>query len=105
MSKNLYCNVKTIHILSDCQSAILSSSNSKIADGYQEDINEINKAAKIFFEKGIKTLISWIGGHNDVEGNNIADNAARNGALSTADIPDEKITLKTAKKIITDSAM
>ena len=98
-------NVKTIHILSDCQSAILSSSNSKIADGYQEDINEINKAAKIFFDKGIKTLISWIGGHNDVEGNNIADNAARNGALSTADIPDEKITLKTAKKIIIDSAM
>ena len=53
----------------------------------------------------MKTLISWIGRHSDVEGNNIADNVARNGALSTTDIPDSKITLKTAKKIILDSAM
>ena len=75
---------------------MLSSSNSKIADSYQNEINEINKATKIFFDKGIKTLISWIGGHNGVEGNSIADNAARNGALSTTDL---KITLKTAKKI------
>ena len=78
---------------------MLSSSNSKIADSYQNEINEINKATKIFFDKGIKSLISWIGGHNGVEGNSIADNAARNGALSTTDIPNSKITLKTAKKL------
>ena len=71
-------------------------------DSYRDEINEINKAPKIFFDKGIKTLISWIGGW---EGNNIADNAAGNGALSTTNKGDSKIKLKTAKKVTLDSAM
>ena len=97
-------NVKSIHILSDCQSAILSSTNSKIADGHQEEINEIHKTAKLINDRGIKVSISWIGGHNGIEDNILADHAAKNGAALTSTNNDFKITLKTAKKAILESA-
>ena len=97
--------VKIIHILSDCQSAILSSTNNKIADGHQEEINEICKIAEILHNRGIKVSISWIGGHNGIEGNNLADHAAKKGAALASTNKIDKITLKTAKKAILESAM
>ena len=86
-------NVKTIHILSDCQSAILSSTNSKIAYEYKEEINEIHKTAKHFNEKRIK-----VSGHNGIEGNILAGHAAKNGAALTSTNNYFKITLQLPKK-------
>ena len=70
-------NFETFHVLSDCQSVITAITNNKLAESHQEQINEINMAAKNLLNKRIKTKLSWIGGHTDIKGNDLADTAAK----------------------------
>ena len=97
-------NVDKIHIFSDCQSAIMSIINNKNADSHQDEINDINKMAKSLENKNIETIISWVGGHSEIEGNILADTAAKNGALKPDDI-QTKVSQKMAKNIILNGAM
>ena len=97
--------VKNIYILSDCQSAIQSSTNNKLSDSHQDEIYDINCNASKLVRKGITVSISWIGGHCDVQGNDLADKAAKNGAKLNQNPRNYKISLKNVKKIILDSAM
>src|SRR5437773_805803 len=49
--------------------------------------NAISKLEKLTAEKGITTEISWIPGHMDIEGNDMADNAVKDTALSKGNNP------------------
>ena len=98
-------NFETFHVLSDCQSVITAITNNKLAESHQEQINEINMAAKNLLNKRIKTKLSWIGGHTDIKGNDLADTAAKNGAMKVDCSNVTKTTLKHAKRIILDSAI
>ena len=49
---------------------------------------------------GTKTSISWIGGHADIEGNEISHKAAKEGALSKDQPLSTSTTYKGIKKII-----
>ena len=44
-------------------------------------------------------------GHNEIEGNILADHAAKNGAALTSTNNNSRITFKTAKKAILESAI
>ena len=46
-----------------------------------QEINDILKNSHDLLSKVTKTSISWIRGHADIEGNEISDKAAKEGAL------------------------
>ena len=49
-------------------------------------------------------FISWTGGHNKIEGNDIADKAAKEAALTATEIRC-KITINTARSLINEKVI
>ena len=98
-------NVKKIYILTDCQSAITAITNNKASDSHQDVINKINQKAKNLLSKNIVVQMSWVGGHSEIHGNDLADHAAKKGAIENSNPLLSQITLKHAKSMILDAAI
>ena len=67
-------------------------------DKCTQEINDILKISHDLLSEGTKTSISWIGGHADIEGNEISDKAAKEGALSKDQPLSTSTTFKGIKK-------
>ena len=89
-----------IHLLSDCQSAILTVTSCVPNDNCTQEITDILKISHDLLSEGTKTSISWIGGHADIEGNEISDKAAKEGALKKDQPLSTSTTFKGIKKTI-----
>ena len=75
-----YCrhtNGRKIAILSDCQSAIQSILSNRCPDSYSSVILSIKQLSNNLLKRGCKTTISWVGGHCNILGNEIADQTAK----------------------------
>ena len=73
--KNMYG--RKIVILSDCQSAIQSVITSKTPDSYSSMVNSIKQLSNQLFNRGCSISISWVGGHCNILGNELADATAK----------------------------
>ena len=89
-----------IHLLSDCQSAIITVTSSCPNDNCTQEITDILKISHELRNNGTKTSISWIGGHADIEANEIADTAAKEGAMLKEKPISDRMTYKCMKKIL-----
>ena len=98
-------NVKKIYILTDCQSAVTAITNNKASDSHQDVINKINQKAKNLLSKNIVVQMSWVSGHSEIHGNDLADHAAKKGAIENSNPLLSQITLKHAKSMILDAAI
>ena len=69
-------------IHTDSQAAIKATTKPDKQSGQTILCNAIDKLEKLTIEKDMTTEIIWIPGHMDIEGNDKADNAAKDAALS-----------------------
>ncbi len=93
-------------ILSDCKSAIQTACSNTPQDSHIQLTTEILSKARGLSEKGIHTIIKWVPGHAGIHGNELADQAAKMGALEAkslqTDHPDEPLTTAAAKRAISN---
>ena len=73
--KNMYG--KTIRILSDCQSAIQTVLSNKSPDSYTTLVNSIKRLSHHLHNRSCTISISWVGGHCNILGNELADKVAK----------------------------
>ena len=96
---------ENIYILSDCQSAIETVTSSCPNDNCTKEITEILQLSKEISKANTSISISWIGGHAEIIGNEIADVAAKEGAKLKTTPLSNSITLKSIKKAIQKKTM
>ena len=70
-------NKKKIHIMVDCQSAIITASSSEIPNNFSTLTQDIRRKAKLL---NVPVKLYWIAGHAKVKGNDKADAKAKEGA-------------------------
>ncbi len=78
---------KPVHILIDCQSALETATSTNMSKNHAALQRKI-KHKNSHLLKQVKQLdISWIGGHIDLLGNDLADRAAKDAALLASKYP------------------
>ena len=77
------------YILSDCQAAITSSCSSNIHTSHQILIDNIRSSIHTLTLKGMKITFNWIAGHVNLQGNELADTAAKEAALRAQERPSD----------------
>jgi len=98
-------NLDNITIFSDSQTAIGILTLNWKSENYFQAINEIKKQIKYLKDQGITTNIIWTPGHAEVNGNEIADNLAKEAAkeAETIVIDNQTITKQDVKKAARES--
>ncbi len=91
-------NHSTIHIFSDCRSAIQSVSTTKIHRSYQSTIDKTLSNVSELVKTGISTEIHWVAGHVDLAPNEAADKEAKNAAYQAMLLDSGTITVNTVKQ-------
>ena len=85
----------------DSQAAIKATTKPDQQSGQTILYNAITKIEKLSVEKGMTIKITWIPGHMDIEGNDMADNAAKDTGLSKGNNPSiatiEQLPLKASR--------
>ena len=95
---------KCKHIISDSQSTVITLINSSVTDTHHILIQEIQSIARALTELDIKVQISWVGGHTNVKGNEIADKAAKEGSILAKQLKiSTKSPMETAKKLTNET--
>ena len=72
--------IEKIHIFCDCRGAIESVTSNERILSHQNIKDEFIKHVTEISMKHIKTEISWVSGHADLEANEIADDEAKQAA-------------------------
>ena len=80
------------YVFTDCQSAIDIFTKQGKAHEKLEVFRVVWKSLRILKDRNIDLKLIWIPGHADILGNELADRAAKNGALIHADIVPERIS-------------
>lgn len=75
-----YIRNKKIHIFTDCQAAIYSAFSKDIPKSKIETVLKIKEILLKLEEKGNSIDVHWIPGHHNIEGNELADRAAKEAA-------------------------
>lgn len=98
-------NLDNITIFSDSQTAIGILTLNWKSENYFQAINEIKKQIKYLKDQGITTNIIWTPRHAEVNGNEIADNLAKEAAkeAETIVIDNQTITKQDVKKAARES--
>ena len=78
---------KPVHILVDCQSALDTASSTNMAKNHAELQRNIKKKHNGLLAKVKSVDISWVGGHINLLGNDLADTAAKEAANSSSRNP------------------
>ena len=94
-----------IYIISDCQSAIQAILSNKAPDSHIKEIETAIRSAKEISKMNTNIKLSWIGGHIDILGNDIADKAAKEGAMRSDLSSSNTMTLKAVKQIILEATL
>ena len=79
-AKNLHQCSRSIHILSDCTSAITVATSPMTTDTHAKTQCHIKTLNKQIQQKGYNIDVFWIGGHVNIPGNNLADLHAKQAA-------------------------
>ena len=77
-----------IHLLTDCQSALIAATATRVPENYVNLTRSINTSVATLETQNNKIKITWIAGHTDIEGNDLADTAAKDAANETASTPE-----------------
>ena len=106
MEKKKKCKHRAnIYIISDCQSAIQAILSNKAPDSHIKEIETAIRSAKEISKMNSNIKLSWIGGHIDILGNDLADKAAKEGAMRS-DLPSsDTMTLKAVKQMILEATL
>jgi len=91
---------KTIHIFSDCQSALETAFNAKIPTQKIETIVQIRESLVDLAGKGNRVVPHWVPGHKKIKGNELADKEAKRGAR-LAETDNIEYNMKRDKREIT----
>ena len=73
-------NLKKLHIFSDSQSAIGQLTLGWESSSHKSTIKEVNADLQKLKQSGIEVEISWTPGHSDIQGNEYADQMAKEAA-------------------------
>ena len=86
---------RKIHFFTDCQPAIIEAFNSSIPSGKVDIILQIKECVTKLSDRGNILLVHWVPGHRDIEGNELADQQAKEAAneMVGADPEDFPITM------------
>ena len=78
---------KAIHILCDCKSALMSMTSSKILSSHHQLKEDFIAMVKQLQGLGVNTLMSWVAGHVNLPGNDLADACAKEAAAEASNRP------------------
>ena len=84
--------IDAAYVFTDCQSAIDILSKQGKAYDKLDIFKGVWKCLSTLRERDIEFKLIWIPGHADIVGNDLADNAAKNGALTQVDLGIEMIS-------------
>ena len=86
---------RKIHFFTDCQPAIIAAFNSSIPSGKVDIILQIKECVTKLSDRGNIILVHWVPGHRDIEGNELAEQQAKEAAneMVGADPEDFPITM------------
>ena len=82
-------NLEKIVILSDCQAAINTVCNHEYPSNFTNIICKINERIKDLCNKNVTLEILWVAGHAGIQGNDLADQCAKEAALQDEEIDFE----------------
>ncbi len=80
-------NSREVHILSDCQSTISSVTSSDLHRSHQDVIDDIRREVQDLESQSTTVKLHWIAGHVDLNGNELADKAAKEVAIEAFTLP------------------
>ncbi|XP_063952156.1 uncharacterized protein LOC135153466 [Lytechinus pictus] len=75
---------QVVHILTDCQSAVMAMTSSLHSSSFPEVVSRTNKNITLLRSRGTTVTITWIAGHANIMGNELADQLAKDAALEAA---------------------
>nr|XP_054769483.1 uncharacterized protein LOC129277311 [Lytechinus pictus] len=78
---------QTVHILTDCQSALQAMTSTLHPSSLPEIVSNTSKNISILHNRGSSVTITWIAGHAEVHGNVIADRLAKEAAYHARNAP------------------
>lgn len=84
-------NIKDIWIFADNQAALQKIQSHK-AISEQDLASQCQQSLEILIEQGFKPHIHWVPGHEDIKGNELADEAAKLGAKQLNALHSERFT-------------
>ena len=89
----------TVHIITDCQSALQAAIKCDITKNFGTLLNNIQKSLICFRERKIRTVIYWTAGHIKLDGNELADKLAKEAAAEARDntIPESPLSTSEIK--------
>ncbi|XP_052778268.1 uncharacterized protein LOC128215593 [Mya arenaria] len=79
---------KNIHIFTDCQGAILTAFSREIPKNTIETVFNIKTYVTSLEDNGNTLHVHWIPGHKNIEGNELADKQAKEGAKKAAEFDE-----------------
>jgi len=79
-------------ILTDCQSALTTVTGMNQYNEHTSLVQEIARKSKILDDRGTPCAITWIAGHAGLNGNELADDCAKEAALETRDWTDVQLS-------------
>lgn len=88
---------RNIHIFTDCQAAILTAFNNHVPKNKIEIILKIKESISQLSSRDNHIQVHWVPGHKGIEGNELADRQAKDGALEMKD-PDCQVPVILDKK-------
>ena len=90
---------KSIHLFIDCQAALTSVFSEETP---RKNIAIISEAGQILFKLGKSNIVTahWIPGHINIDGNEIADNLAKEAAEDMIGKPETDLSRKKDKTVI-----
>ena len=97
--------IKQLSVLSDSQSAVGILTLGWQNKSHTRVVAEVQQTIKNLEDKGIKIEINWTPGHAEIEGNEITDRLAKQGADEAEEMPEvtEAITILDVKAAIRES--
>ena len=97
--------IKQLSVLSDSQSAVGILTLGWQNKSHTRVVAEVQQTIKNLEDKGIKIEINWTPGHAEIEGNEIADRLAKQGADEAEEMPEvtEAVTILDVKAAIRES--
>ena len=92
---------RKLHIITDCQSAVLATINCDVSGNYGCILDRIKLLLNELTQRKVDLQIFWTAGHINLAGNDLADSLAKEAAtLATTIVDSAPLSLSEAKTII-----
>ena len=99
-----FSQLQEVWVFSDSQAAIQRLQSNHIGAG-QNKVNSVKRLAIKLAAKHIRLHLHWVSAHMEIEGNEMADKAAKSGTLKSNSVSDTCVSLSFIKRRIKEDCL